>query len=144
MPRHFVILEDDVVLLDATRFLAELKWAIDHDVGFYSFQLLLPEYLAAAKDQVGPTPTPFNASLRDANLDMTLSSLRQRSCVYQFSTTAQVFGRRLAQQIIDADTDSFCRLPIDMYIARAGPWYSTVHAVTRHVGKRLSLVPSLP
>jgi hypothetical protein len=140
-PRHFVILEDDVVLLDPTRFLAELKWAIDNDVGFYSFQLLLPEYLAAAKDQPSTT---FNASLLDANLDTTLSSLRHRSCVYQFSTTAQVFSRRLAQQIIDADTDSFCRLPIDMYIARAGPWYSTVHAVTRHVGKRLSLVPSLP
>jgi hypothetical protein len=142
-PRHFVVLEDDVVLLDATRFLAELKWAMDHDVGFYSFQLLLPEYLeaAASTKQVGPTLTHSNASLRGANLE---TSSRQRSCVYQFSTTAQVIGRRLAQQIVHADTDSFCRLPIDMYIARAGPWYSTVHAVTRHVGQRLSLVPKSP
>jgi hypothetical protein len=146
-PRHFVVLEDDVVLLDATRFLAELKWAMDHDVGFYSFQLLLPEYLeaAASTKQVGPTLTHSNASLRGANLETSSSSSsRQRSCVYQFSTTAQVISRRLAQQIVHADTDSFCRLPIDMYIARAGPWYSTVHAVTRHVGQRLSLVPKSP
>jgi hypothetical protein len=101
--QHFVTVEDDTVLLNATRLLQELDWAVRHSVGYYSF--------------------------------MSSSS----SCVYKYGTTAQLISRRLMEAVLTADTDSFCRLPIDMFIARAGPWYVTTKRITKHIGKRLRI-----
>jgi hypothetical protein len=110
--QHFVTVEDDTVLLNATRLYQELDWAVRHNVGYYSF-------------------TPFPTSIA--------AELSSSSCVYDHSTTAQLISRRIMQSVLDADADSFCRLPIDMFIARAGPWYVTTKRITEHVGKRLTI-----
>jgi hypothetical protein len=107
--QHFVTVEDDTVLLNATRLYQELDWAVAHNVGYYSF-----------------TST-------------STSTTTPASCIYQYYTTAQLISRRLMRQVATADNDSFCRLPIDMFIARAGPWYVTTKPVTKHIGKRLKI-----
>ena len=63
---------------------------------------------------------------------------KSKSCVYQYGTNAIVVSRKLMLQIINADVDTFCRLPIDMAIARAGPWHVTRRKLTEHIGKRLN------
>jgi hypothetical protein len=111
--QHFVTIEDDVVLLNATRLYQELHWAVRHNVGYYSF-----------------TSTSLASS--------------SPSCIYEYGATAQLISRRLMSSIINADDDSFCRLPIDMFIARAGPWYVTTKRITKHIGKRLNIQKSNP
>ena len=112
--QHFVTIEDDVVLLNATRLYQELNWAVTQNVGYYSF-----------------TSTSLGAS--------SSSSSSSPSCIYEYGATAQLISRRLMIAILNAEDDSFCRLPIDMFIARAGPWYVTTHRITKHIGKRLRL-----
>jgi hypothetical protein len=115
--QHFVTIEDDVILLNATRLYQELNWAVTHNVGYYSF-----------------TSTSL-ASSDSTNSDVTSSP----SCIYEYGATAQWISRTLMLAIINADDDSFCRLPIDMFIARAGPWYVTTERITKHIGKRLKI-----
>lgn len=103
---HFVMVEDDVKLLDPQGLRAELQWALHNDVGYYSF---------------------FAAGSQSPS-----------SCLYNFGAHAQVFSRRIMEQVLEADTDSFCRIPIDMFVARLGPWYVTKHPLVQHVGKRLT------
>jgi hypothetical protein len=110
--QYFVTVEDDTVLLNATRLYQELDWAVRYNVGYYSF-----------------TSTSLAPDLSS------LSSL----CVYKYGATAQLISRRLMEAVLTADTDSFCRLPIDMFIARAGPWYVTTKRITKHIGKRLRI-----
>jgi hypothetical protein len=109
---YFVTVEDDTVLLNVTRLFQELNWAVRHNVGYYSFT---STSLAAASASSSP------------------------SCIYQYGATAQLISRKLMLSIINADDDSFCRLPIDMFIARAGPWYVTTKPITKHIGKRLHI-----
>jgi hypothetical protein len=113
---HFVTVEDDTVLLNATRLYQELNWAVAHNVGYYSFT---STYLASTSSDSDSHSSP--------------------SCIYQYLTTAQLISRRLMLSIIHADDDSFCRLPIDMFIARAGPWYVTTKNITKHIGTRLNI-----
>lgn len=114
--QHFVTVEDDTVLLNATRLYQELDWAIRHTVGYYSF-------------------TSTSLALADSDSDLASSP----SCIYKYGATAQLISRRLMQSILNAGDDSFCRLPIDMFIARAGPWYVTTSRVTKHIGTRLRI-----
>jgi hypothetical protein len=111
--RHFVVLEDDVVLLKPVELQRELAWAIQQDLEYYSF---------------------FRTSKTDGSNGV--SSGGTSSCLYESGTPSQVISRRFAQRILDADTDSFCRLPIDMFIAHNGPYYVTQQALVQHVGKR--------
>jgi hypothetical protein len=124
--QHFVTIEDDTVLLNATRLYQELHWAVTHNVGYYSF-----------------TSTSLASS--DSDSDVTSSSSSSSpspSCIYEYGATAQLISRRLMQSVVAADDDSFCRLPIDMFIARAGPWYVTTERITKHIGKRLKIQQS--
>jgi hypothetical protein len=63
---------------------------------------------------------------------------KSKSCVYHYGTNALIVSRKVMHQIIDADVDTFCRLPVDMAIARAGPWHVTRKPLTQHIGKRLN------
>jgi hypothetical protein len=117
---HFVMVEDDTVLLNATRLYQELNWAVTHNVGYYSF---MSTYLASKSDS-------------DSN--------SSPSCIYEYGTNAQLISRRLMLSVINADDDSFCRLPIDMFIARAGPWYVTTKRITKHIGTRLNIQKNSP
>ena len=120
--QYFVTVEDDTILLNATRFYVELRWAMKHNVGYYSFASVSASNAAASALLLSSSP-----------------SISRRSCVYEYGTIAQLISRPLMLQVLNADTDSFCRLPIDMFIARAGPWYATVHPITKHIGSRLRL-----
>lgn len=61
------------------------------------------------------------------------------SCIYEFSTLAFFMSAAKMQDLINADSNAFCRLPIDMFIARDGPWYVSTRRIVRHLGtgKRL-------
>eukprot|EP00797_Seminavis_robusta_P015695 Sro234_g094570.2 (95) ;mRNA; r:83664-83948 len=61
------------------------------------------------------------------------------TCLYRFGTPAQLWGRRMMEQVLDVDDDVFCRLPIDMFVAQQGPWYVTHHQLVKHIGKRVVL-----
>lgn len=77
------------------------------------------------------------------NLDYySFHSTNSKSCLYEWGTQAQVFSRLLMRRILDVDDTTFCRLPIDMYIAQQGPWYVTQRPLVQHVGKRLQKVVS--
>jgi hypothetical protein len=67
------------------------------------------------------------------------TALDYNTCIYDHGTVAQLISRDLMRQVVDVDTDSFCRLPIDMFIARRGPWYVTTMPLTEHIGTRLHL-----
>lgn len=75
------------------------------------------------------------------NLDYySFYSVDNTSCVYNFGTQAQVFSKHFAERIVhEVDRESFCRLPIDMWIAKQGPWYVTRQKLVEHVGTRLQL-----
>lgn len=61
------------------------------------------------------------------------------TCIYNFGAVAQVMSRRLVQTILEAGNDSFCRLPLDMFVAQQGPWYVTQRDLVQHVGKRVQI-----
>jgi hypothetical protein len=63
------------------------------------------------------------------------------TCLYRFGTTAQLWSRSMVQKILNVDDDTYCRLPIDMYIAQQGPWYVTQRPLVQHVGQRLTNIP---
>jgi len=57
-------------------------------------------------------------------------------CLYSHGAVAQVFGKSFLQEILEADNATSCRLPIDMYIAKRGPWFETQRNIIQHIGKR--------
>jgi len=97
-----VTIEDDVKLLDAARFRAELQHAYQQRYDYYSF-----------------------------------TKNHDRGCIYEFGTPAQLWGPGVIQSVLNAPTGSFCRLPIDMYVATLGPWFVTRRRLVQHVGKRV-------
>ena len=58
------------------------------------------------------------------------------SCLYSSGTVSQVISREMIEKLLQIDTKSFCRLPIDMYIAKIGPWFETQRQLVTHIGKR--------
>lgn len=112
---HAVLLEDDARLVDGTALRRELGWAVSHNVDYYSF-------FAVGSDDNDATTAPI------------------RSCVYDHGTVAQVLSRRFAERLVHhVDRKSLCRLPIDLWIAKHGPWYVTRQKLVEHVGTRLHL-----
>jgi hypothetical protein len=59
------------------------------------------------------------------------------SCLYEWGTQSQLISTKLIKQFLDTTTNRFCRLPVDMWIAQTGPYYSTRRRLVQHVGKRL-------
>jgi len=106
---HFVLLEDDVLLLDPKGLRAEVHWAVRQNLDYYSL---------FATDE------------------------SKKACVYNYGAVAQVMSRSMMERLLSVDTDRFCRLPIDMYIAQQGPWYVTRRSLVKHVGKRLKSIPT--
>lgn len=54
------------------------------------------------------------------------------SCVYEFGTVAFYIRRELVEHVSLVDAGEFCRKPIDMYIAAAGPWFASVRDIVKH------------
>jgi len=56
----------------------------------------------------------------------------QPTCIYAHGTCAFYINKGMMQQLIAAPRDVQCRLPIDIYIASTGPWYSTQEQCVTH------------
>ena len=62
-----------------------------------------------------------------------------KSCVYEHGMLAFYISREMMEQLVEVDKRVYCRLPIDMYIAARGPWFSTRQDIVKHTGKRYQL-----
>jgi hypothetical protein len=115
---YIVTVEDDVRLVNGDGLRHELRLAIER----YHF-----EYYSFTKNH------PAAADNED----------NHQHCLYRFGTTAQLWSQKMMRKVIyDVDDDTYCRLPIDMYIAQQGPWYVTQRQLVQHVGTRMTNVGS--
>ena len=64
-----------------------------------------------------------------------------KSCVYEHGTVAFYISREMMEQLVEVDKRVYCRLPIDMYIAARGPWFSTRQDIVKHTGKKRYQLP---
>jgi hypothetical protein len=114
---YLVTVEDDARLLDNGDTLRhELQLAVERHYQYYSFS-------------------------RNSSPTTNASTSTSTTCWYRFGTQAQLWSRRMIQKILTVDDDTYCRLPIDMYIAQQGPWYVTQRPLVQHVGQRLMNIP---
>ena len=58
-----------------------------------------------------------------------------KSCVYEWGTQTFYIRRKLAEKFAALDKFVYCRLPIDMYIATLGPWFSSNSDIVAHISK---------
>ena len=65
----------------------------------------------------------------------------QQSCLYHHGTLAFYINRSFLKHLAtDVSKPELCRLPIDIYIAKHGPWYSTTKTIVKHnATRRLNL-----
>ena len=57
----------------------------------------------------------------------------QQSCLYHHGTPCFYVQRQFVEHLAKSvPVREFCRLPIDMYIASIGPWYSTTKMIVQH------------
>ena len=62
---------------------------------------------------------------------------QQDSCMYQHGTVAFYAKRQFINTLLDSvDARTVCSIPIDMYIAMRGPWYTTSKNIIIHNSKR--------
>jgi len=102
----FVIVEDDAVLISPHSFVKEVCGAHHLRLGFYSlYRSTLQVY---GKSSIS-------------------------SCMYKHGTVAFYIQRSIMEKIVNEQRRSqFCRFPIDMYISKLGPWYSTRREIVGH------------
>lgn len=62
------------------------------------------------------------------------------SCLYQRGTVAFYVNRRFIKTLLEDVKvhNKFCYIPIDMYIAMHGPWYSTRYNIIKHNSTRFA------
>ena len=98
----FVIVEDDAVLKNPNAFVHEVCNAHHHELDFYSLY---------------QSPIQRNKG----------------SCIYLHGTVAFYIRRTIMKKIVgERRRGSFCRFPIDMYVSKMGPWYSTRREIVGH------------
>ncbi|CEM03405.1 unnamed protein product [Vitrella brassicaformis CCMP3155] len=93
---------------------------IEDDVELADAESFRKEAYQAAQDR-----RPFYSLWR-------ASPVSQPTCIYAHGTCAFYVTRGMMQQLIAAPMDVQCRLPIDIYIASTGPWYSTQEQCVTH------------
>ena len=102
----FVIIEDDAVLISPLALVHEVCGAHHLRLGFYSL---------------------YRSPLQKKDK----SSIS--SCMYKHGTVAFYIQRSIMEKIVHEQRRSqFCRFPIDMYISKLGPWYSTRREIVGH------------
>jgi len=103
----FVIVEDDAILMSPQAFAKEVCGAHHLRLGFYSL---------------------YRSPLQKKDK----SSIS--SCMYKHGTVAFYIRRSTMEQIVNEQRRSqFCRFPIDIYISKLGPWYSTRREIVGHI-----------
>ena len=62
------------------------------------------------------------------------------SCLYQRGTVAFYVNQRFIKTLLEDVKvhNKFCYIPIDMYIAMHGPWYSTRNNIIKHNSTRFA------
>lgn len=102
----FVIVEDDALLRNPHAFVTEVSHAQKLRLEFYSL---------------------YRSSLQ-------LNGMGSSSCVYLHGTVAFYIQRSTMETIVnERRRGQFCRFPIDMYIAKLGPWYATQREIVGHL-----------
>ena len=103
----FVIIEDDAILISPHFFAKEVCGAHRLQLGFYSL---------------------YRSPLQKKGKSSSISS-----CMYKHGTVAFYIQRSIMEKIVNEQRRSqFCRFPIDMYISKLGPWYSTRRDIVGH------------
>jgi hypothetical protein len=103
----FVLVEDDAVLKNPHYFMQEVCKAHFYQLQFYSLYR---------------SPSQWRGRSRTSS-----------SCIYQHGTVAFYIRRSVMERIVNERRRAyFCRFPIDMYISKLGPWYSTRREVVGH------------
>ena len=103
----FVIVEDDAILISPIALVHEVCGAHHLRLGFYSL---------------------YRSPLQKKGKSSSISS-----CMYKHGTVAFYIQRSVMQKIVNEHKRSqFCRFPIDMYISKLGPWYSTRREIVGH------------
>ena len=103
----FVIVEDDAVLKDPHSFKQEVCDAHANGMDFYSLYR-----------------SPLQRSGRRGHAS---------SCIYVHGTVAFYIRRLIMERIVNERRRAyFCRFPVDMYISRLGPWFSTRREIVGH------------
>ena len=93
---------------------------IEDDVLLLDFESLQKEACLARQDEL-----PFYSFYKP--------SAQGRSCLYQHGTLAFYANHQFLHHLTnDVSKSKLCRLPIDMYIASIGPWYSTTKDIVKH------------
>ena len=101
----FVIIEDDAILISPHSLAKEVCGAHHLRLGFYSLYR---------------SPLQMNGKISP-------------SCMYKHGTVAFYIQRSIMEKIVNEQRRShFCRFPIDMYISKLGPWYSTRREIVGH------------
>ena len=109
----FVIVEDDAILKNTHLFVQEVCDAQRYRLGFYSL------YRSPLQHHGGWTRGGYSPP----------------SCVYLHGTVAFYVRRSIMETIVNERRRAyFCRFPIDMYISKLGPWYSTREEIVGHSG----------
>lgn len=60
-------------------------------------------------------------------------------CLYEYGMVAFYMKRNMMKHLLALDDTTFCRLPIDIYLASIGPWYASARPVVQHTGTRVNL-----
>ena len=60
--------------------------------------------------------------------------------MYEWGTQTFYIRRRQAEKFAAVDKFVYCRLPIDMYIATLGPWFSSTSDVVEHTGRKQTVI----
>jgi hypothetical protein len=109
----FVIVEDDAILKNTHLFFREVCNAQRYELEFYSL------YRSPLQHFRGWTRGGYSPP----------------SCVYLHGTVAFYVRRSIMETIVNERRRAyFCRFPIDMYISKLGPWYSTREEIVGHSG----------
>ena len=103
----FVIVEDDAILKNPHFFVQEVCNAQYYQLQFYSLYR---------------SPLQWKGRRRSSP-----------SCIYLHGTVAFYIRRSIMERIVNERRRSyFCRFPIDMYISKLGPWFSTRRELVGH------------
>ena len=103
----FVIVEDDAVLRNTHLFMQEVCNAQNYQLQFYSLYR---------------SPLQWKGRRRASS-----------SCIYLHGTVAFYIRRSIMEMIVNEHRRAyFCRFPIDMYISKLGPWFSTRSEIVGH------------
>ena len=114
----FVFVEDDVRLTDPDKLRRELCWQVEQEVAHHRSHY----FFSFFRDRAGP----------------------EHGCIYYYGTQAFLANRAMLEHLISLPPKTLCRMPIDLYIKKLGPWYVPDEQYVLHEGTRTRLTEPPP